>query len=97
MTYKSSSIVSKENSLRFPKRIYYTATPQQVRAYRAESQRLAKEAASAALPLESDTNDDDYTATLDEFPTSKSKHSVTRFDKKVAQSTQSQVQGVGVG
>lgn len=80
--------VSKENSRRFPKRIYYTATSHQVRDYRAESQRLAKEAAFAALPLESDSHDDDSNATLSESPKSNPKHSVTTFDKQVAQSPQ---------
>lgn len=38
----------------FPETIYYTAMPQEVRNYRLESQRLAKEATAAALlpPLE---------------------------------------------
>ncbi|KAG0063897.1 hypothetical protein BGZ89_009540 [Linnemannia elongata] len=80
--------ISKENSRRFPKRIYYTATSHQVRDYRAESQRLAKEAAFAALPLESDSHDDDSNATLSESPESNPKHSVTTFDKQVAQSPQ---------
>ncbi|KAF9956370.1 hypothetical protein BGZ70_009925 [Mortierella alpina] len=35
-------------------KIYYTATPQQVRAYKLETQRLYKEAATATLPLEED-------------------------------------------
>ncbi|KAG0073517.1 hypothetical protein BGZ90_011520 [Linnemannia elongata] len=67
--------ISKENSRRFPKRIYYTASSHQVRDYRAESQRLAKEAAFAALPLESDSHDDDSNATLSESPKSNPKHS----------------------
>ncbi|KAF9148437.1 hypothetical protein BG015_009836 [Linnemannia schmuckeri] len=47
----------RNNSSWFPEKIYYTATPQEVRDYRLESQRLAKNAAVAALPLEDDTQD----------------------------------------
>ncbi|KAF9911926.1 hypothetical protein EC991_001832 [Linnemannia zychae] len=56
-------VTSAENLLRgvpffkskdwFPEKIYYTATPQQVRKYRQESQRLSKSSAAAALPLDS--------------------------------------------
>ncbi|KAG0295180.1 hypothetical protein BGZ96_012376 [Linnemannia gamsii] len=75
--------ISKENSLRFPKRIYYTATPQQVRDYRAESQRRAKEAASAALPLETDSQDNDSTASLDDLSTPK--YVVAALEKQALQ------------
>ncbi|KAG0062050.1 hypothetical protein BGZ89_010966 [Linnemannia elongata] len=54
----------RNNAAWFPEKIYYTATPQQVRDYRLESQRLAKNAAAAALPLEDDTQD--KTPALDE-------------------------------
>ncbi|KAF9284217.1 hypothetical protein BGZ88_010091 [Linnemannia elongata] len=54
----------RNNAAWFPEKIYYTATPQQVRDYRLESQRLAKNAAAAALPLENDTQD--KTPALDE-------------------------------
>ncbi|OAQ34899.1 hypothetical protein K457DRAFT_121478 [Linnemannia elongata AG-77] len=54
----------RNNAAWFPEKIYYTATPQQVRDYRLESQRLAKYAAAAALPLEDDTQD--KTPMLDE-------------------------------
>ena len=60
---------------------------------------MVKEAASAALPLESDLHDDDSTVMLDELPKSKSKHSVSSFDRQVAQPqqlTQPQEHGVDV-
>ncbi|KAG9071781.1 hypothetical protein KI688_005997 [Linnemannia hyalina] len=47
----------RNNGAWFPEKIYYTATPQEVRDYILESQRLAKKAAAAALPLEDDTQD----------------------------------------
>lgn len=47
----------RNNGAWFPEKIYYTATPQEVRDYRLESQRLAKNATAAALPLEDDTKD----------------------------------------
>lgn len=47
----------RNNEAWFPEKIYYTATPQEVRDYRLESQRLAKNAAAAALPLEDDIQD----------------------------------------
>ncbi|OAQ34900.1 hypothetical protein K457DRAFT_14108 [Linnemannia elongata AG-77] len=40
----------------FPERIYYTATPQEVRDYKLESQRLAKNAETAALLLPTEPN-----------------------------------------
>ncbi|KAK3848222.1 MAG: hypothetical protein J3R72DRAFT_518904 [Linnemannia gamsii] len=46
------------NSEKKPDRIYYTATPQQVRKYKLETHRLHEEAAAAALPLEVDFPDD---------------------------------------
>ncbi|KAK3848218.1 MAG: hypothetical protein J3R72DRAFT_93092 [Linnemannia gamsii] len=41
-----------------PDKIYYTATPTQVRKYKLETHRLHEEAAAAALPLEVDFPDD---------------------------------------
>ncbi|KAG0271434.1 hypothetical protein BGZ95_000755 [Linnemannia exigua] len=48
----------KPHSEKKPDKIYYTATPQQVRKYKLETQRLYEEAAAAALPLESDLPED---------------------------------------
>ncbi|KAG0295181.1 hypothetical protein BGZ96_012377 [Linnemannia gamsii] len=50
-TFRSIPFLRK-NVAWFPEKIYYTATPQEVRDYRLESQRLAKTAVAAALPLE---------------------------------------------
>ncbi|KAF9549884.1 hypothetical protein EC957_002455 [Mortierella hygrophila] len=47
----------RNNEAWFPENIYYTATPQEVRDYRLESQRLANKAAAAALPLDDDNQD----------------------------------------
>lgn len=54
-----------------------------MRDYRAESQRRVKEAESAALPLESDSQDEDSTARLDDLPLSK--NVVTALEKEVPQ------------
>ncbi|KAF9149290.1 hypothetical protein BG015_008917 [Linnemannia schmuckeri] len=83
-TLRGLPFISQENSLRFPKSIYYTATPQQVRDYRAESQRLTKEATSAALPLESDSHNDDSITKLESLKP-KPEYAFTTSDKHAAQ------------
>ncbi|KAG0322211.1 hypothetical protein BGZ97_008175 [Linnemannia gamsii] len=47
----------------FPEKIYYTGTPQEVRDYMQETQRLSEKAAHAALPLKIDQRDDSMATT----------------------------------
>jgi hypothetical protein len=57
-TYVPLSVVLRKSDSWFPEKIYYTATPQEVRDFRLESRRLIMTATATGLPLEDDIQEE---------------------------------------